>query len=157
MRGSLSFVSFVVLVNGNAKRWVKASRELRQGDPLSPFLFTIIVDVLSRLMLRAVESGLLEGFGVGRSGTTISHLQFTDATIFFSRVSLKELETRKIILVVFGHIYGLKVNLEKSTLFGINVDLDQLDRMALVLDCKVLECLFLTWDFHWGISKAGVF
>ncbi|RVW66935.1 Peptidyl-prolyl cis-trans isomerase CYP59 [Vitis vinifera] len=82
------------LVNGNAKRWVKASRELRQGDPLSPFLFTIIVDVLSRLMLRAVESGLLEGFGVGRSGTTISHLQFTDATIFFSRVSLKELETR---------------------------------------------------------------
>ena len=81
MRGSLSFVSFVVLVNGNAKRWVKASRELIQGDPLSPFLFTIIVDVLSRLMLRAVESGLLEGFGVGRSGTTISHLQFANATI----------------------------------------------------------------------------
>ena len=56
MRGCLSFVSFVVLVNDNAKGWVKASRGLQQRDPLSPFLFTIVVDVLSRLMLRAKES-----------------------------------------------------------------------------------------------------
>ena len=38
MRGCLSSVSYAILVNGNAKGWVKAARGLRQGNPLSPFL-----------------------------------------------------------------------------------------------------------------------
>ncbi|RVW16207.1 Transposon TX1 uncharacterized 149 kDa protein [Vitis vinifera] len=66
MRGCLSSISFAVLVNGNAKGWVKASRGLRQGDPLSPFLFTLVVDVLSRMLLRAEERNVLEGFRVGQ-------------------------------------------------------------------------------------------
>ncbi|RVW35813.1 putative ribonuclease H protein [Vitis vinifera] len=68
MRGCLSSSSFAILVNGNAKGWVKASRGLRQGDPLSPFLFTLVADVLSRLMIRAEEAGITEGFLVGRIG-----------------------------------------------------------------------------------------
>ena len=67
MRGYLSSVSYAILVNGNAKEWVKASRGLRQGDPLSSFLFTIVADVLSRMMLKAEEKSVLEGFRVGRN------------------------------------------------------------------------------------------
>ena len=77
-------------MNGNAKRWVKASRGLRQGDPLSPFLFTLVADILSR-MLRAKERNLLEGFRVGRNRTRVSHLQFAYDTIFFSNTSEEEL------------------------------------------------------------------
>ena len=84
MRGCLSSVSYAILVNGNAKGWVKATRGLREGDPLSPFLFTIVADVLSRMLLRAEERSMLEGFTVGRNRTRVSHLQFADATIFFS-------------------------------------------------------------------------
>ena len=72
MRGCLSSTSFVVLVNGNAKGWVKATRGLRQGDPLSPFLFTIVVDVLGRMMIRVEERGLLEGFIVGLGRISVS-------------------------------------------------------------------------------------
>ena len=43
--------------NGDAKGWVKASRGLRQGDRISPFLFTLVADVLSRLMFRVEELG----------------------------------------------------------------------------------------------------
>ncbi|RVW69982.1 putative mitochondrial protein [Vitis vinifera] len=85
--GCLSSSSFAILVNGNAKGWVKASRGLRQGDPLSPFLFTLVADVLSRLMIRAEETGITEGFFVGRDRTRVSLLQFADDTIFFSKAS----------------------------------------------------------------------
>ena len=64
MTGCLSSVSYAILVNGNAKGWVKASRGLRQGDPLSLFLFTIVANVLSRMLLKAEERNLMEGFRV---------------------------------------------------------------------------------------------
>ena len=74
MRGYLSSISFAVLVNGNAKGWVKASRCLIQGDPLSPFLFTLVADVLSSMLLGAEERNVLEGFRMGRNRTRVSHL-----------------------------------------------------------------------------------
>ena len=122
MRGCLSSVSYAILVNGNAKGWVKTSRGLRQGDPLSHFLFTIVADVLSRMMLKAKERSVLEGFKVGRNRIRVSHLQFADDTIFFANSCAEELQTLKSLLLVFRQISGLKVNLDKSKLFGINLD-----------------------------------
>ncbi|RVW33074.1 putative ribonuclease H protein [Vitis vinifera] len=138
MRGCLSSVSFAVLVNGNAKGWVKASRGLRQGDPLSPFLFTIVADVLSRMLLKfkAEERKVLEGFKVGRNRTRVSHLQFADDTIFFSSSREEDMMTLKNVLLVFGHISGLKVNLDKSNIYGINLEQNHLSRLAEMLDCK---------------------
>ena len=91
MSGCLSSVSYAVLVNGSAKGWVKALRGLRQGDPLSPFLFTLVADVLSRMPLREEERNMLEGFKVGRNRIRVSHLQFVNATIFFSNTREEEL------------------------------------------------------------------
>ena len=102
IRGCLSSTSLAVLVNGSAKGWVKASRGLRQGDPLSPFLFTLVVDVLSRLMFRIEEKGLTEGFFVGRNKTSVSILQFANGIIFFSKTDSEHLQNLKIILLVFG-------------------------------------------------------
>ncbi|WJZ85876.1 hypothetical protein VitviT2T_005388 [Vitis vinifera] len=136
MSGCLSSVSFAILVNGSAKGWVKASRGLRQGDPLSSFLFTLVADVLSRMLMRAEERNMLEGFRVGRNRTRVSHLQFADDTIFFSNSREEELQTLKSLLLVFGHISGLKVNLNKSSIYGINLDQAHLSRLAEMLDCK---------------------
>ncbi|RVW59605.1 putative ribonuclease H protein [Vitis vinifera] len=115
MRGCLSSTSFAILVNGNAKGWVKAIRGLRQGDTLSPFLFTLVADVLSRMMIRVEEIGLTEGFIVGRDRTRVSLQQFTDDTIFFSKASQEHLQNLKLILLVFGQVSGLKINLEKTS------------------------------------------
>ncbi|RVW64320.1 hypothetical protein CK203_047007 [Vitis vinifera] len=69
----------------------------------------------------------------------VSHLQFADDTIFFSSTCVEEQQTLKFILLVFGQIYGLKVNLDKSNLYGINLDQDHLSKLALLLDCKVSD------------------
>ncbi|RVW50737.1 Transposon TX1 uncharacterized 149 kDa protein [Vitis vinifera] len=110
MRGCLSSVSFAVLVNGNAKGWVKASRGLRQGDPLSPFLFTIVADVLSRMLLKAEERNVLEGFKVGRNRTRVSHLQFADDTIFFSSSREEDMMTLKNVLLVLAEMLDCKAS-----------------------------------------------
>ena len=126
-------------MNRNAREWVKATRGLRQGDPLSPFLLTIIAGRLSRTLLKTKERSMLEGFNVGRNRTRVSHLQFANDTIFFSSTCVEELQTLKCILLVFRQISGLKVNLDKSNLYGINLDQDHLSRLALMLDCKTSD------------------
>ncbi|RVX09479.1 Transposon TX1 uncharacterized 149 kDa protein [Vitis vinifera] len=110
MSGCLSSVSYAILVNGSAKGWVKASRGLRQGDPLSHFLFTLVANVLSRMLMRTEERNMMEGFRVGRNRTRVSHLQFVDDTIFFSNSREEELQTLKSLLLVFGHISRLKAS-----------------------------------------------
>ena len=78
----------------------------------------------------------MDSFIVGKGRIRVSHLQFADATIFFSRACSEELQTLKIILLVFGQISGFKVNLDKSTLSNIIIDQIQLTRLPLLLDCK---------------------
>ena len=66
---------------------VKATRSLRQGKLFYFYLLTFVADVLSRMMIRAEETRLIEGFIVGRDRIRVFLLQFADDTIFFSKVS----------------------------------------------------------------------
>ena len=56
---------------------------MRQEDPLSPFFITLVMEVLSRLISRALASGLIKGVKLGSEGVVVSHLQFADDTILF--------------------------------------------------------------------------
>lgn len=136
MRGCLNLFSFAVLVNGCAKGWMRASKGLQQGDPLSPFIFTIVIDVLSRLLIKAKERRILGGFKVSRNGIPITHLQFANDAIFFSKACSKELDSLKTILLVFRWLSGLNVNLVKSFVTGINVGAVQLKGLVEVLGSK---------------------
>ena len=73
---------------------------------------------------------------MGRNSTRVSHLQFSDDTIFFSNTSEENLQTLKSLLLVFGQISRLKVNLDKSNIYGINLEQNHLSRLAELLDCK---------------------
>ena len=61
-----------------------SSHSLRQGNPLSPLFFLLVMDVLSRLLKRTEEGGFLRGFQAGRvqGGINIPYLLFADDTIF---------------------------------------------------------------------------
>ena len=61
------------------RSWMKGCLS-SMSDPLSPFVFTIVVDALSKMMIRAEERGLFEGFTIGRDGSRVSLLQFAEDT-----------------------------------------------------------------------------
>lgn len=61
----------------------KSSRGLRQGDPLSPGLFLLAEEVLSRVLRKIFEDGSLGFYRGGRSFLPVSHLLFADDTLIF--------------------------------------------------------------------------
>ena len=65
MRACTSTIRFSVIVNGSPTGFFESSRGLRQGDPLSPLLFLLIMEVLSHMLKRSVERGFIMGFQVG--------------------------------------------------------------------------------------------
>jgi len=88
IRFCVSSSSFAILVNGSPTDFFMPSRGLRQGDPLSPLLFLLIMEVLTRMIQAASSGGLILGFTIGRSGlslssTKVSHLLFANDTIVF--------------------------------------------------------------------------
>ena len=86
----VSTVRFSALVNGSPAGFFGSSRGLRQGDLLSPLLFLLIMEVLSRIMKKTEEGGFIQGFHVGSVnsiGIRVSHLLFADDTILFRDAS----------------------------------------------------------------------
>uniref|UniRef100_A0A2N9HXJ9 Reverse transcriptase domain-containing protein n=1 Tax=Fagus sylvatica TaxID=28930 RepID=A0A2N9HXJ9_FAGSY len=71
----VSTARFSVLVNGRAHGFFPTSRGLRQGDPLSPLLFIIVVEALSKMLERAMTGGYISGFSVGNYTGAISGLK----------------------------------------------------------------------------------
>jgi len=95
---------------------------LRQGDPLSHFLFVIVMEALSKMITATDDRGFLTGFSVGSRPPTIniSHLLFMDDTLVFYVANPSHL---RVLLLFFEVVSGLKVNLAKFVLVLVgNVD-----------------------------------
>jgi hypothetical protein len=75
--GCVTSATFLVLINGSTSSFFKTSRGLRQGFPLSPYLFLLVVEGLSRDIHDAIRLRLLQGVQVGR-GVSLTHLLFMD-------------------------------------------------------------------------------
>ncbi|GKV32816.1 hypothetical protein SLEP1_g41389 [Rubroshorea leprosula] len=125
-----------ILINGSPTRQFPVSKGLRQGDPLSPFLFLIVAEGLNGLMLSAVDKNLYKGVRIGNIGVMVSHLQFADDTIFFGEASKENIQVIKCVLRTFELASGLKINYGKSQLMGIGVEEEWKKKMAYILHCK---------------------
>ena len=126
-----------VLINGSPTIPFKLHRGLRQGDPLSPFMFNLIVECLSLLIQKATSDGLWEGVETSRGGIKITHLQYADDTVIFCPPKTDYLLNIKKTLILFQLASGLQVNFHKSSLFGIHIDESWLQFAAKNLLCKV--------------------
>ncbi|RVW69946.1 Transposon TX1 uncharacterized 149 kDa protein [Vitis vinifera] len=127
------------VVDSRLKDNVGGTRGLRQGDPLSPYLFVIAMEVFSSMMRRAISGGYLSGWKVsgGRGeGMHISHLLFADDTLVFCEESSDKMTYLSWLLMWFEACSVLRINLEKSEMIPVGRVLN-IEGLALELGCKV--------------------
>jgi hypothetical protein len=110
-------VRFSIRFNGHMLDPFTPSRGIRQGDPLSPYLFLFVADGLSRLIRKEIESNTLREFHICRKAPGISHLLFADDCFLFFRAAENEAMTMKHILATYEVASGQSINLLKSKLF----------------------------------------
>ncbi|MCH96329.1 LINE-1 reverse transcriptase like [Trifolium medium] len=121
MKACIFTSSMSILVNGSPTEDFVVGKGLRQGDPLSPFLFLLAAEGLTRLTHKAVEIGTFKGFKVSEE-LKYDILQFADDTILIGEGSWDNLWSIKTILRSFEMVSGLKVNFFKSKLYGLNME-----------------------------------
>ncbi|XP_060960657.1 uncharacterized protein LOC133031214 [Cannabis sativa] len=116
IRACISVQEIKLLLNGSIAGKIKP-RGLRQGDPLSPSLFILAAETLSRLLLDKEKRGQIKGIKVGRHGPTIDHLMFADDIMLFGQASTKEAKAFKECLATYCEWSGQSINLHKSSVF----------------------------------------
>lgn len=116
-----------------------AHRGLRQGDPMSPALFTILSDLLSRLLLRAGAEGKIKGVKISRTSPAITHILYADDTVVYCRPDIANATEIKHILQIYCSSTGQEISWEKSAIhFSVNVNWD--DRRNICQTLGIREC-----------------
>ncbi|KAJ0938354.1 putative RNA-directed DNA polymerase [Helianthus annuus] len=133
--GVLSSARASVLVNGSPTFEFKCDKGMRQGDPLSPFLFVVAMEALSCLLNKAREVGVVSGISLPNDGPHLSHLFFADDALILGKWDASNALNIVRVLRCFYACSGLRINLGKSNLYGIGVSDSELGAMADVVGC----------------------
>jgi hypothetical protein len=133
----VTHVRYAVRINGDLTLPVIPTRGIRQRDPISPYLFLLCTEGFSSLLFNKENMGVLQGVRNGREGLPISHLLFTDDSIFFARSDARSVEALKETLYLYCQGSGQKINIEKSSIFfGLHCDnqvkVDVMDRLGVL-------------------------
>ena len=110
-------VSFSVLVNGQAYGNINPSWGLRQGDPLSPYLFILCAEQLSNLLCRAEVQKKISRLPISRERVRLNHLFFAYDSLLFCRANIDEWNSLQESLELYEKSSGQKLNREKTSIF----------------------------------------
>lgn len=133
-------INIVVLVNGSPTDFFSCSRGLRQGCPLSPLLFILIMDGFSRLVKRALMDGKIKGIKLIKD-VIFTHVMFADDVLVGGIDSVEEWGMYKNIIQTFCRATGMLVSEEKSSFLHLALSDDQLRSIQTIMpyNCSNLE------------------
>ena len=141
--GLLRTSSTQVLLNGSPGERIHHQRGLRQGDPLSPMLFILVMDVLCHLIRKAADEQMLQPLARRALQHRIS--LYADDVVLFLRPSASDIAITLDILQLFGNASGLTTNLQKSSVLPIHCTEDDKSFLQESLPCQISEfpCKYL--------------
>src|SRR5688572_7934789 len=119
-----------VQVNNVEGRYFETGKGLRQGDLLSPILFNLVVDALTKMMKKAADQNLIRGLGTNLIPQGVISLQYADGTILFLDKDLRMAKNMKWVLPCFELMSGMRINYNKSEMIAQNLEDQEIKRMA---------------------------
>ncbi|KAI9156545.1 hypothetical protein LWI28_008377 [Acer negundo] len=156
----ISSVSYSFILNGDICGSVIPTRGLRQGDPISSYLFILCAEGFSSLVNLAVERGDIQGFRCSRYGPMISHLFFVDDSLLFTKASVSNCGAIKSILGVYAAASGQVINFNKSA-FCVSPSISCGERAMLadILGVVAVDCheRYLGLPCFTGRKKKEIF
>ncbi|KAK4257184.1 hypothetical protein QN277_006806 [Acacia crassicarpa] len=130
----VSTTSMSILWNGEGSPCFTPSRGVRQGDPLSPYIFVLCMERLGHLIRAECEARRWKPFSFKRSGPHISHLFFADDLILFTEASPNQMEEVRRVMKNFCETSGHRINLAKSRMFcSLNVNFNRAMELSQLL------------------------
>lgn len=153
-------VSYSFLINESAQGWVQPQRGIRQGDPMSPYIFILCSEVLSGLCRKAQEEKKLQGIRVATNSPRVNHLLFADDTLFFCRTNKRSITTLQRILALYEQASGQKINHLKSGITFSNhtpQDLKEKIKTELGIEKEGGSGKYLGCPEHFGRKKKDLF
>nr|GEX73382.1 RNA-directed DNA polymerase, eukaryota [Tanacetum cinerariifolium] len=148
--GCLKSAIGYVLVNESPTPEFQFHRGLKQGDPLSPFLFILIMESLHLSFKKVMNAGLFTGISLDNS-LTISHLFYADDAIFVGKWDSSNLKIILKVFKCFHMVSGLKININKSKLMGFGMHSDEVETAARYIGCAT----FIAHFSHLGVKVGG--
>jgi exonuclease III len=141
--GLLGSSSSRVLLNGVPGEVIYHRRGLRQGDPLSPMLFILVMDVLNSLFEKASVEGLLQPLSTRNIHHRVS--LYADDVVLFLRPVAADLQMVDALLQLFGTAAGLRTNIQKSSISPIHCSEDDLAEVMTHFPCEIhsFPCKYL--------------
>ncbi|WVZ69533.1 hypothetical protein U9M48_018306 [Paspalum notatum var. saurae] len=132
-----------LLINGDPGEYIGHRRGLRQGDPLSPMLFILVMENLNALISYADRKHLLQPIASHQAKHRIS--TYADDVVMFLRPTNQDITTVTGVLEIFGHATGLRTNISKSSVTPIQCGEDVLATISELLPCEIknFPCTYL--------------
>jgi len=127
------------LVNGRPSEFFKGSRGLRQGCPLSPFIYVLMAESLSRTLLAEQEKGNIPRLKILEGTQAVNHALFADDAICLGGASVRIAKRFKTTLSAYCEAFGGKINTAKSEIFGWNTDIRTMNKISQSLEMKGYE------------------
>jgi Reverse transcriptase (RNA-dependent DNA polymerase) len=144
-------------INGVLIEYFSCKRGVRQGDPLSPFLFDLVSDVLHRILLNAQQQGFIKGVVIDITNIQIMNLHFANDTLLFLEASAYVIHALRWILIGFKNLSDMKINFLKYEMIPLNLNENEGKQLASNFECKIgsLPISYLCIPLHWKTLTAS--